>query len=205
MSTSYKNKIFKIGLPVPPYGHTGTMNMEKDNEKFPFPDDCSGMRVKREVQWDGFDTNLVTNYEINRDNFSFCLNGPQSVTTIDMGDYTKVVDKEQKNYRTQKLLPDGTLQTVTKTHIRTNTVNMPHDLSTLAEGEGVNPEYWGKQTVANEFHSTVETALGNTVTRQLEYSTDITVRGVTYRTGWTLLEKKDVTGVTYFRYENNSY
>ncbi|MCP4214911.1 MAG: hypothetical protein GY765_09650, partial [bacterium] len=193
MNNSLKNKVFKIGMPVPPYGLTGTIDLEKCDEKFPFPQDLSGMKVKRAVQWDGFDTSVVTDYDMSSDNSSFCLNIPQSIITVDMGDYTKVVDKEQKNYRTRKLLTDGTLKTVMRTHIRTNTVNMPHDLTKLAESEGGNPGHWGNQGIVNEFYCTVETAKGNTVTRHVSYSYDITVNGGSYRTGWTLLEKRDVT------------
>ncbi|MCP4215322.1 MAG: hypothetical protein GY765_11740, partial [bacterium] len=59
--------------------------------------------------------------------------------------------------------------------------------------------------IVNEFYCTVETAKGNTVTRHVSYSYDITVNGGSYRTGWTLLEKRDVTGVTYYHYRNGIY
>ncbi|MCP4215358.1 MAG: hypothetical protein GY765_11920, partial [bacterium] len=195
MNKSFKNRIFKIGMPVPASGPMADINMDdgNDDQRFSFPENCNGLKVKREVQWDGFDTTVVTDYHLNRENFAYWFTVPQSITTIDMGDYTKVLDKVQRNYKTQNLLPDGTLKTIMKTHIRTNRVNMPHDLTRLAESEGGNPGNRGNQTIVNEFYCTVETAKGNTVTRHVSYSYDITVNGGSYRTGWTLLEKRDVT------------
>ncbi|MCP4221374.1 MAG: hypothetical protein GY765_42505 [bacterium] len=207
MNKNFKNKIFKIGMPVPAYGPMTDFNMDEihNDNRFPFPVDCRGMKVKREAQWNGFDTSVVTDYDINRENFSYRFNVPQSVTTFDMGDYTKVVDKSQRNYKHHQLLPDGTQKTIMKTHIRTNTVNMPHDLTQLAKGEGDNPKNWGNQTIVDELYSTVETAKGNTVIRLVTKSRNTTVNGNTYKTGWTLLEKKDVTGVTYYHYKNGIY